>query len=155
VSVKRKLFFPLLCGIKSKQNFKNMKTQSKSIEKLLSKVDNFNQDLSVWQKLQTVSASTKLTQMGLNQALKHYLLEAKSFLTDEHLNELTFANVRNAIASNEQLSELTYFTYHQIATVCNRLLAQKFAAIKKAEQALKLANRVEKQNKKAAAKLAA
>ena len=57
-----------------------MKNQSKSIEKLLSKVDNFNQELSVWQKLQTVSASTKLTQMGLNQALKHYLLEAKSFL---------------------------------------------------------------------------
>jgi hypothetical protein len=94
-----------------------MKTQSKTIEKLLSKVDNFNNELSVWQKLQTVSASTKLTQMGLNQALKHYLIEAKSFLTDEHLNELTFANVRNAIASNEQLSELTYFTYHQIATV--------------------------------------
>ena len=132
-----------------------MKTQSKSIEKLLNKVDNFNQELSVWQKLQTVSASTKLTQMGLNQALKNYLNEAKNFLDAEHLNELTFANVRAAIASNEQLNELTYFTYHQIATVCNRMLAQKFAAIKKAEQALKLANRVEKQNKKAAAKLAA
>jgi hypothetical protein len=78
-------------------------------------------DANSFKKLLQVSRLTLLESMGLNRALKTYLVTADKVLTDSQMSHLTFAKVKAHI-NGSKYKALPLFSLHQITLICNEVL---------------------------------
>ena len=121
-------------------------TVSKRVIELQDKIESFDKleddKKSQYARLLQVSRLNQVENMGLNKALKQFLRLAK----EEKLNTkvLTFNNVVEYIKTSKY-KNLSLFSSHQITLICNDVM-------KKHDKAIKLALRVERQNKAIAKK---